>query len=86
VAIALLKARVDTQNHFYTSLLVSLGLGLSFVAEHYGVPWLHYADAAASTFIGYLILTGALELIQEYRKSDNDEVSISHFSVGLKRT
>jgi Co/Zn/Cd efflux system component len=71
---------VDSQNHFYTSLLVSGGIILSLIAQKTGVWQLNYADAVASVVVGILILKGAIELTIEFRKDQNDESStISHY-------
>ena len=63
---------VDSQNHFYTSLLVSGGIIFSLIAQRTGLWWLNYADAIASVVVGVLILKGAIELTIEFRKEKED--------------
>jgi len=58
--LAIMCQAVDSRNHFLTSLVVCGGILLSFLAQVWHAPWLHYADAAASVVIGLLILRGAL--------------------------
>jgi len=80
---AILCQAVDARNHFLTSLLVCGGILLSFFAQLWNAPWLFYADAAASSIIGILILRGAVELVQELIKAREEGVEVSHF---MKRT
>ncbi|TFG21089.1 MAG: hypothetical protein EU530_01250 [Promethearchaeota archaeon] len=71
---------VDSQNHFYTSLLVSGGIIFSLIAQRTGLWWLNYADAIASVVVGVLILKGAIELTVEFRKNQEEKNSgVSHF-------
>jgi Co/Zn/Cd efflux system component len=71
---------VDSQNHFYTSLLVSAGIIFSVIAQRTGLWWLNYGDAIASVIVGILILKGAIELSIEYRKEQEEKTSgISHY-------
>lgn len=81
--LAILCQAVDSRNHFLTSMLVCAGILLSFLAGIWGAPWLHYADAVASSVIGLLILKGAIELISELFKSAEEPAEVSHF---MKRT
>ena len=79
-AFALVCQAVDSRNHFLTSLLVAGGVVLSMLSSSLNVPWLVYADAAASVVIGFLIARSALELIGELR-ADGDEggAGVRHF-------
>ena len=80
---AILCQSVDARNHFWTSLLVCGGILLSYFAQLWSAPWLYYADAAASTIIGLMILRGAIELARELLKESEEEAEVSHF---MKRT
>ncbi|MBN2154701.1 MAG: cation transporter [Candidatus Lokiarchaeota archaeon] len=71
---------VDSQNHFYTSLLVSAGIVLSRIAQITGLTWLNYGDGFASVIVGILILKSAIELTIEFRKEQEDKDSaVSHY-------
>jgi len=59
------------------------GILLSFFAQLLNAPWLFYADAAASAIIGFLILRGAVELVQELIKEREEGTDVSHF---MKKT
>lgn len=76
---ALVCQSVDSRNHFLTSLLVCLGILLSFFSQQWGAPWLIYGDVAASLVIGVLILKSALELIRELRRAEGEESGVKHF-------
>ena len=80
---AIMCQAVDSRNHFWTSFLVCGGILLSFLAQRWNAAWLYYADAAASAFIGGLILRGAIELVQEMLTKGEEEVEVSHF---MKKT
>lgn len=56
---------------------------LSFFAQLLNAPWLFYADAVASAIIGFLILRGAVELVQKILKESEEGTEVSHF---MKRT
>lgn len=70
---------IDSRNHFYTSILVCLGIVLSYVAVKYDTMWLLYADAIASAIIGALILRSTIELTIEFFKPEEQQVEVSHF-------
>lgn len=76
---AIMCQAVDSRNHFYTSFLVCMGIILSYLAEIYHASWLYYADAAASSVIGLIILKSAIELISELNRPDGEPTHISHF-------
>jgi Co/Zn/Cd efflux system component len=78
-SIALMFQAVDSRNHFLTSLLVSGGIVLSFLAVTIHANWLYYADAAASITIGILIFRSAIELVIQFVKPGEEEIEISHF-------
>jgi Co/Zn/Cd efflux system component len=70
---------VDSRNHFLTSLLVCIGIALSFIAAMYQAQWLYYADAGASIIIGFLILKSAIELTIELFKPAEEPKRVPHF-------
>lgn len=76
---AIMCQAVDSRNHFYTSILVCVGIVLSFLAETYRNLWLYFGDTAASFVIGLLILKSVAELIVEFNKPDGESTHISHF-------
>lgn len=77
---ALVCQAVDSRNHFLTSLLVALGIGLSMLSRAWDAPWLVYADAAASLIIGFMITKSAIELIGELRAAEEDQGGgVTHF-------
>ncbi|MBN2394899.1 MAG: cation transporter [Candidatus Atribacteria bacterium] len=76
---AIMCQAIDSRNHFYTSLLVCGGIILSHLAETYQKLEFYYADAAASSIIGILILRSAIQLSIELIKPEGEPVSISHF-------
>jgi hypothetical protein len=76
---AIMCQAVDSRNHFWTSILVCGGILLSFFAKLWTASWLYYADAAASAVIGLMILRGAIELVQELRKENEEGAEVSHF-------
>ena len=55
------------------------GILLSFFAQVWHSPWLHYADAVASVVIGLLILRGAIELAHEVLREREEGAEVSHF-------
>jgi general stress protein CsbA len=77
--LAIMCLSVDSRNHFLTSVLVCVGIFLSFLAESFHAFWLYYADAAASTIIGFLILKSAIELSIELVKPGGEPTHVSHF-------
>jgi Co/Zn/Cd efflux system component/DNA-binding PadR family transcriptional regulator len=81
---AIMCQAVDSRNHFLTSLLVCGGILLSFFAQLWNAPWLFYADAAASAFIGLMILRGAIELVREMLKEREQGAEVSHFMKGTE--
>jgi Co/Zn/Cd efflux system component len=76
---AIMCQAVDSRNHFWTSLLVCGGILLSFLTKLFDAPWLYYADAVASAIIGLMILRGAIELLQELLKENEEGAEVSHF-------
>jgi Co/Zn/Cd efflux system component len=70
---------VDSRNHFLTSLLVCIGIALSFTAVKYQAHWLYYADAGASIIIGFLILKSAIGLSVELFKPAEEPKKVPHF-------
>jgi len=77
---AILCQAVDSKNHFFTSLFVCLGIGLSYIGDFFKIPFFYYGDALASFFIGILILKSVIELIFEFIKGGQAGTSnIKHF-------
>ena len=83
--LAILCQSVDSRNHFWTSLLVCAGILLSYFAEMLAMPWLYYADVAASVVIGFMVLRGAVDIGREILSADaEDEPDVSHFMRSLQ--
>jgi divalent metal cation (Fe/Co/Zn/Cd) transporter len=78
-SLALLCQAVDSRNHFFTSLLVCVGIIFSLIAKKSDNTWMLYADPVASAVIGFLILRSAVELVVQYLKGQEEEVEVSHF-------
>jgi len=84
---AILCQAVDSRNHVLTSLLVCVGILITFFAQSLGAEWLYYADAGVSFIIGFLILKSAIGLIQEFTKKAEEKTHIIHFmGKGIKHT
>jgi Co/Zn/Cd efflux system component len=77
--LAILCQAVDSRNHFLISMLVCVGILLSFAARAWDAPWLYYGDVVASLIIGLLILKGAIELVGEHLKAAGEPADVKHF-------
>ncbi len=76
---AILCQSVDARNHFFTSLLVCMGILTSYIADVFNQSWLYYSDAVVAIIIGILIMKSSLELIVEFLKPENETTHVSHF-------
>ncbi|MBN2380910.1 cation transporter [candidate division WOR-3 bacterium] len=76
---ALICQSIDARNHFWTSLMVCVGIVLSFFAEKFSIPWLLYGDVMASGIIGVLIIKSAVELTIELAKPAGKQSLETHF-------
>ena len=76
---AIICQSVDSKNHFLTSVLVCIGIVLSYLAQRLNANWLFYGDATASVVIGLMILRSTIELTTEFFKSEEKGLRISHF-------
>jgi Co/Zn/Cd efflux system component len=78
-SLVILCQAVDSRNHFWTSMLVCVGILLSYLSGPWQVSWLSLADAVVSLIIGLLIFKGAIELAQALWKSSQQPADVSHF-------
>jgi len=70
---------VDSRNHFFTSLLVCVGIVTSYLAGISNQSWLYYSDGVVALIIGILIAKSSFELILEFLKPEGEGTHISHF-------
>ena len=82
---SILCQAIDSRNHFITSLLVCVGIVLSFLADRLGAFWLYYADAAAGVIVGVLLFKSALELLVELLKPEQEGEQVTHFVETLEK-
>lgn len=82
---AILCQAIDSRNHFITSLLVCVGIVLSFLADTLDASWLYYADAAAGIIVGVLLFKSALELLVELFKPEQRGEQVTHFVEALEK-
>jgi len=76
---AIVCQSVDSRNHFFTSLLVCVGIVTSYLAGISNQSWLYYSDGVVALIIGILIAKSSFELILEFLKPEGEGTHISHF-------
>ncbi len=77
---------VESKNHFYISIMVSLGILLSIVSKSLKFDWLIYSDGAVSIIITLLIFRAALSLTLSFLKGGENEGQVADYLKGKTRS
>ncbi|RAP78689.1 cation-efflux pump [Paenibacillus montanisoli] len=62
---AMLATAYDHLADVYASLAATVGIGLGWIGEHYGIGWLSYGDPAAGVVVSLLVLKLGADMARE---------------------